>query len=302
MQPFKQTLLPIFFIFLVNCTGTGAVFAAYPTDPAADLEWPYSSENTVAAVESRFNTARSNENSQLGTSLPMLSLPSQSEWDDMNHNDKALWLINREREDRNLLPLHGTESHVIGIAQYYAEYLLASNEFSHDADGNSPWQRLNTDTAINSCHDFLNIAENLAVLWGGWTLPVERSIYMWMYEDSGSNWGHRHAILWYPYENNSGPSTNEGFLGIGISEGTHQNWPDSYIVVMNVFDPCSTWQYALAGDVTGDGKVDLGDVIITLQLLSGREVSANENSDVDQDRKVGLAEAIWGLKKEAGIP
>ena len=216
---------------------------AYPTDPTADTEWPSSSENTVAAIQTRFNTARTNENSQLGTSVPMITMPSQAEWDAMSDNEKALWLINRERIDRGVHPLHGIEDNVISVAQYYADYLMDNNLFAHDADGNDPWERLNTNPAINACHDFLNVSENLAVLWGGWTLPIERSIYMWMYDDSGSGWGHRHCVLWYNYNDNSGPVGKEGFLGIGISNGTHQGWSNSYIVCMNVFDPCATWQY-----------------------------------------------------------
>ena len=64
-------------------------------------------------------------------------------------------------------------------------------------DGRSPWDRLSDNPAIGACHDFLGVAENLAVLvsTGNIALPIERSIYMWMYDDSGSNWGHRHAIL-----------------------------------------------------------------------------------------------------------
>ncbi len=62
-------------------------------------------------------------------------------------------------------------------------------------------------------------------------------------------WGHRHAILWYPYNNNSGPTGAEGFLGIGrASGGPYQGpftseWNFAEIIVMNVFDPCATWDY-----------------------------------------------------------
>lgn len=218
-----------------------SVFAAYPTDPTSDTDWPYSSENSVSAIESRFNTARTNENSQLGTSVPMITMPSQAVWDGMDDGEKALWLINRERIDRGVHALEGIETNVTNVAQDYAQYLLDNDAFAHDADGNSPWERLNNNSAINACHDSLNVAENLAALWGGWTLPIERSVYMWMYDDSGSGWGHRHAILWYPYNDNSGPSGTEGFLGIGRATGTHQGYSDSDIIVMNVFDPCSTW-------------------------------------------------------------
>ena len=215
--------------------------ADYPEDPASDTPWPYSSETSVADIQSRFNTARSNENTQLGGSIHMLALPSQSEWNVMSYGERASWLINRERVDRGIAPLHGVEENVTQVAQDYARFLLENDAFAHDADGRNPWERLNSNPAIAACHDFLNVAENLAVLWGGWTLPVERSVYMWMYDDSGSGWGHRHAILWFPYNDNSGPSGTEGFLGIGMASGQHQGWPNSDIIVMNVFDPCAAW-------------------------------------------------------------
>lgn len=70
---------------------------------------------------------------------------------------------------------------------------------------------------------------------------------MWMYDDSNSNWGHRHAILWYPYNNNNGDSGSEGFLGIGRANGGPyqgpfpSSWNYAEMIVMNVFDPCSSW-------------------------------------------------------------
>jgi len=165
----------------------------------------------------------------------------------MTDAEKALWLINRERLDRGIDALHGIEGNVSSVAQYYAQYLLDNNAFSHTADGRDPWQRLNSNAAINACHDFLSIAENLAVFWTSGTsipLPVERSVYMWMYDDGDCcAWGHRHAILWYPYNDNSGINGVEGFLGIGRASGPHMGWNFAEIIVMNVFDPCSTWVY-----------------------------------------------------------
>ncbi len=224
--------------------------AAYPPDPTSDIPWPWSNETSVADIQSQFNDARTQENNQLGLAIPMLTLPSQSDWDAMSQGQKALWLINRERIDRGVAPLHGIEDNVSQVAQSYAQYLLDHDAFGHEADGKNPWERLHNNPAINACHDFLAIAENLAVLWGGWTLPVERSIYMWMYDDSQVSipWGHRHAILWYPYNDNSGPSGKEGFLGIGVATGPHTNprgqRVTADIIVMNVFDPCSTWSYS----------------------------------------------------------
>jgi hypothetical protein len=231
------------------------VALSYPPDPSVDIPWS-AGTSSVADVQTAFNNARTNENNQLGTSIPMLILPSQTEWNSMSDGQKALWLINQERIDRGVAPLHGLETNVGSVAQYYADYLLDNNAWGHTADGRDPWKRLSDNPAIGACQDFLSVSENLAVFVTSGSsipLPIERSIYMWMYEDGDCcNWGHRHAILWYSYNDNSGPAGREGFLGIGRANGGPyqgpftQSWPFAEIIVMNVFDPCATWAYVEA--------------------------------------------------------
>jgi fucose permease len=208
----------------------------------------------LADIQAAFNNARIQENAQLGLNLTMLTLPSQANWGALGDGGKALWLINAERRDRGVLPLHGIESIVTSVAQYYAKYLLDNDLWGHYEDGLSPWERLDANLDIHVCHDFLNVAENITVFVTSGSsipLPVERSLYMWMYEDAGSGWGHRHAILWYPYNDNSGPSGQEGFLGIGRASGGpyqgpfSQPWNFAELIVMNVFDPCATWDYGI---------------------------------------------------------
>ena len=269
------------------------VAADYPPDPLTDYEWPYSSENSVAAIQSRFNAARNNENSQLGTSIPMLALPSQPVWNNKNDGEKALWLMNRERIDRGIAPWDSTEPNVTAVAQDYARYLMDNNLFSHSADGRTPWERMLSNPDIDACHDALML-ENLAVLWGGWTLPVERSVYMWMYDDSGSAWGHRRNILRYPLNDNSGPAGKEGFLGIGRATGTHQGYANSDIIVMDLFDPCAGWVYLVAGDLNGDGSLGLEDAVLALRIISNHQVPGPVDLDreLDQDGRIGLADAL----------
>ena len=258
-------LLPALFLlaFLLNATSSPAqaLPASYPPDPTVDIPWNAGTSG-VADIQTAFNNGRTQENAQLGLHLPMLVLPNQTTWDGMSDGAKALWLINAERVDRGVMPLHGVESNVTSVAEYYADYLLENDVFAHDADGNTPWERLNTNPAIAACHDFLSVAENLMVFATSGTsipLPVERAVYTWMYKDAGSGWGHRHAVLWYPYNDNSGPAGMEGFLGIGrASGGPYQGpftsvWNYATIVVMNVFDPCATWDY---------GEVVIGDGIL----------------------------------------
>jgi uncharacterized protein YkwD len=279
--------------------------ANYPPDPLADLDWLYSTENSVAAIQNRFNAARANESSQLGISIPMMSLPSQSVWNIKSEGEKALWLINRERVDRGVAPLHGIEVNVTSVAQTYAQYLMDNDLFSHNADGRSFSQRLLANPAINACHDSY-MAENLAGFWGSWTLAVERAVYLWMYDDSSSSWGHRHILLWYPYDDNGGASGKEGFVGIGRATGTFGTYQNSSIIVMDVFDPCSAWDYAalnVSGDLNGNGSLGLEDAILALRVLtqSASGVSLHPDREPDQDGKIGLTDALHILQALAEL-
>ncbi len=229
-------------VLVLLAFGQTAALASYPPDPKADIPWAYGGDSTVAGIQSAFNNARSQENAQLGLSIPLLTLPTQATWDAKSDGEKVLWLVNRDRIDRNIMPLHGVESNVTSVAQTYAQYLLDHNLFSHDADGRTLAQRLDANPTIHGCWE--RVAENIAALYSGWNLPIERSVQMWTYDDSGSAWGHRHNNLYYPYNDNSGPSGKEGFIGVGHAHGTFQGYANSDVIVLDFFDPCPTWSYA----------------------------------------------------------
>ena len=221
----------------------------YPQDPITDIGWSAGTSG-VADIEIVFNNARADENVQIGTSLPKLKLPVQSQWDAMGDGEKALWLVNHERSDRGVPLLEGVEFNVTSVAQNYADFLFTNDLWGHGEDGHDPWWRLEANPAIGTCHDFLGVAENLAVFVttaSSIDLPIEKSVYMWMYEDKGSGWGHRHALLWSSYTDNSGSAGSEGYLGIGRANGGpyqgpfSHSWPFAELIVMNVFDPCPTY-------------------------------------------------------------
>lgn len=96
---------------------------SWPSDPTSEIAWP-GPYGTVANIQSAFNNAHTQENAQLGLSLPMFILPSQSEWNAMSDGDKALWLINHERQARSVAPLHAVEFNVTSVAQNYANFLF----------------------------------------------------------------------------------------------------------------------------------------------------------------------------------
>ena len=222
----------------------------YPADPPSNIPWSadFGDINDVVAA---FNNARGKENALLSTFTKSMVAPSAATWAAKSDGEKALWLVNDERTARGLAPLQGLETNVNEVAQAYAEWLLANNKFDHDADGHTPWERLDAKPAIAACHDFLGIAENL--YYQGTTSPdgiplvIEQAVYTLIYADASSQWGHRHAFLWTPYTDNSGVADREGYMGVGHARGSYvspfdgNTYPYTDMIVINFFDPCSTW-------------------------------------------------------------
>jgi uncharacterized protein YkwD len=228
----------------INWTDTGGEW-----DPNANI---YDATfNGVADIQAAFNNARGTENGQLGTALPSISMPSQSGWDGLSGGEKALWLINTERVARGLDPLYGLESNVSSVALQYAIWLLDNNKFGHYEDGKSPQERMKENAVIAACNSG-TFGENLAVFVASGTstidLPVERSVYNWMYDDSGSSWGHRQIILSENFNDRDGDGKGS-LLGIGHADKANyfifgQTWDKADMIVMDVFDPCSTFDYS----------------------------------------------------------
>ncbi len=197
-----------------------------------------------------------------------LTMPSQASWDALSGSQKALFLLNAERVARGGsfpgvigLPFQDWQTNIQQVAQNYANYLVANNLFGHNHQG-TPSSRIDNDPVLGSCHEFLSRAENIAGFWssggpGSNKLPVERSVYNWIYADAGSSWGHREAALLqdkdltnqsllYGFKNNVNGAGSEGFIGIGIAESATYN-PYNFgfshwgtVVVLNLFDPIST--------------------------------------------------------------
>ena len=251
------------------------------SNPTADIAWSGGTLG-VADIQAAFNNARTTENSQLSTSIPTLTLPSQAQWDSKSDGEKALWLINKERTDRGIKALQGLETNVTNVAQSYAQYLLDNNKTGHEADGKTPSQRLDANPTIQACREFLTRSENLAYFWGisafQTPLPIEKAVYDWMYEDALSSWGHRDAVLIDAYNDNNSDN-QEGFLGIGrASGGPHSSPSRSYnhveIVVMNIFDPCASWASDSTAPTFASGYPKTANVTHNaLDLLA----KANEN-------------------------
>ena len=244
---FIKLVLPITLLLLISLLISAAASTTAPNfpgtvpcNPASDTNWS-AGTSSVADIQTAFNTGRAGD----CASLPALSMPSQSTWNAMTDGEKALYLINSERQARGIHTLHGVETNVTSIAQGYANYLMTNDLWGHCENG-CPDDRLNANPTIGPCQDFIPYAENIAAFmqsYGTVPLPIERSVYGWLYDDSSSSWGHRYALLYYPYTDNSGPAGKEGFMGIGKASGSWGGWPSATVIVYNTFDPCSSWVY-----------------------------------------------------------
>lgn len=236
------------------------LFAQYYKDLNADIaQTPSSFSSGVSSIQSAFNNARTKENQQLSTSLPQLTFPGN--WASMNVQQRATWIINKERVDRGLKAFTGTDTNVVSIAQYYADYLLKNDKFGHNEDGLTPSTRLNKNSTVAACHEFTYSIENLSVAVSSSTADIpyemESAVYNWLYADASSAWGHRRCLLQTSFNDNSGKPGEEGLFGIGVASGGpykgpfSQSWNHAELVVFEVIDPCASWKYdnptAIAG-------------------------------------------------------
>ena len=55
----------------------------------------------------------------------------------------------------------------------------------------------------------------------------------------------------------------------------------------------------IVGDINDDGKVDLADAILALQVTSGKSVTVKVENGVNG--KIGLTEAVYALQKTVGL-
>ena len=232
------------------------VHAQHPPDLAEDIPWipPEWWHISSAEIESAFNAARQAENRQLGTNLPPIQFPPAATWAGWEDNDKALFLINAERLARDLPPV-AISPEVTDIARQQASWLAAHDAWGHETDNDgdgqaeTPWDRLAGHPTIQACHDFLGVAENLAVYVSNNPEhpPVEtvaRAIYDWLYADARAEWGHRHTLLWADFTAAPAGTDIVGRFGLAVqAAGPYQgpfaeSWPSASLVVYNVYDPC----------------------------------------------------------------
>ena len=212
----------------------------------ADIEWSGSAES-VDDIARVYNNARAHDS----TITQELVMPQQEVWDTMSVQERGLYLLNNERYYRGIKPYEGISGNVSAVAQEYANLLYSTGTFGHYED-ETPWDRLDRDSAIANNRDFFSYAENLYAHGSSATYaenPIAQAIYAFMYNDNvatGGSYGHRNFCLATGLNDNSGESTEEGLVGFAITKGdAYALFPNMFstIVVMNAFDPSASWNH-----------------------------------------------------------
>ena len=214
--------------------------------------------NGITDIVAAFNHARTAENGQsLGirqVSMPMMTTAelggSDVVWNAKSNSEKAFILMNLERSARGINPFQEVDANVQNVAQNYAEYLRAHNQFDHDLDCGGvvpcdPTVRMSQNAAINGHQEFTCRFENLAAFFAPDAacapLTVERAVYGWIYQDISSGNGHRNACLFNGFNDNYSTGGAEGQIGIGLATGPYSGANYGVVIVFDFFDPNASY-------------------------------------------------------------
>ena len=147
--------------------------------------------------------------------------------------------------------MKGISHNVAVVAKNYVDVLYNTGTFGHTEDG-TPWDRLDKDTLIKNNKDFFSYGENLFAYGHSAAYvqnPIARAMYGFIYDDdvaTDGSYGHRKFCFAKGLNDNSGENGSEGLVGFALKTGTNYGfYPGSFssIVVMNAFDPSSTWTH-----------------------------------------------------------
>lgn len=285
------------------------LWADSPPNPVNDTKWLHegfdihdpatTNLNTFATgadktiiIEAAFNRARRAEEAHFGLAdnfLKDLDLPSQTVWDGLTDEQKALYIINDERLVRagmkpNVLglPFAGVSDGIDMIADEYTAILIDNNMVGHDKPSNTTadgfFARLDRSPTLKDCHQ--NVARGENVAWygslGGTSIPLalERAIYQWIYDDSapavGAPWGHREMVLLQDktlagavngFQNDDGSDLHEGYIGFqSTGSADYKPFKDAagntvqttfaQAIVLQYFDPVNEGTAGCAFSVT----------------------------------------------------
>ncbi|MGB1310748.1 MAG: hypothetical protein ACPG47_06025 [Leucothrix sp.] len=338
---------------VVTTVLSSSVWADSPPNITNDIKWMYSNNGnsldingasappptygSVAIIEAAFNNARRQEETQLGLTLNTitdLDLPSQSDWDGMTDDQKALFLVNAERTSRDGmlpnvigLPFAGVESAVDMISDTYANVLINNNVTGHYQPSGNPssttdgfFSRLAASPTLSNCYTNIARGENLA--WYGVTagtsipLMTERAIYQWMYDDSSSNWAHREMILLQDkplsgnsglvgsgsvpgFTNDNGSNAHEGYIGFS-NKGSVNYQPFTttvsyaHAIVLQFFDPKPSASCSFTVTDTTESLAP-GAGIISMPSTTSTSTSTNTSTSTSTGTSSSSGGGSFGL-------
>ena len=269
----------------------------YPADPPGDVSWPWSdwAPAGIETIMEKFNAARAQDPT---ISVDLVIEYTQDEWDNLSDNQKGLYLSNKERVDRGIAPYAAVARQVSDVAQDYATYLLEVEETLAHETTDAKWTGSGRDAsfccdpydrlaaALGDEKEFFRFSENLAWASAGtastFPEPVAYSVYAWIYDDSGSSWGHRHFSL-AELNDNAGEANVEGLAGFGVARGDGGTY-----TVMNVADEAAGWDYAsdsnlvLWSSMVGGNSGTTGDASASDPSPSPSDPSPSPSENVEE--------------------
>ena len=115
---------------------------------------------------------------------------------------------------------------------------------------------------------------------------------------------HRGPPLRWLQDPSCSPATNMGRFVIPL-KGRGMILGRKYIllILLTLLAVSATPALGEKGDADGNGHVDLGDVILSLQVAAHIQTSPvpDKAGDVDGDGRIGLKEAIFVLQRISGV-
>ncbi|MCX5836856.1 MAG: 6-bladed beta-propeller, partial [Deltaproteobacteria bacterium] len=100
---------------------------------------------------------------------------------------------------------------------------------------------------------------------------------------------------------------NAGMWDLQVSSGDYGNktLPEVIVVAGEVTDVSILMSSSIAGDINGDGNINIADTILALQVISGVYLSPAviiyKEAHLNGDGKIGMEEVIYILQKVAGM-
>jgi hypothetical protein len=248
----KITILNLALIALisVNSITSFAINDTYLTikDPISDIKITNGFFKDLNDAQTHFINARKQDSSVkpelAGTLFP-------NNFSNLTWQEQYITLLNQERTIRGLLPINQTIDILNQISTKYSQDLISSNQFIHTLNNTTPQSRMRKIPWIRMCSDFHPYSESLFQFRIFGTLPMDYNrvglmgLYNFLYNDSSSQWGHRHHLVSNFINDNKSPEF-EGHNGLGIAEISGSELRNGvmlptkkFILTHNSFDPVS---------------------------------------------------------------